>query len=183
MVWSRPRFLMRYSVVDICTTVSAAHCYTPVHHTCTHLVMTYCWASFIFAINSARSEFNNFWAISIWNERERSKFFCCTTRDNVSFQSLSTCFSANSGNYTSHDSAEIVLPNCCSAPGLKAAARARGEESSAGWCHTHTAIFLCLNVFSCTVQTLCFPLRRHTRLFYMQCFDLTTWVCIKKTCK
>lgn len=31
-----------------------------------YLVITYCWASFIFEINSARSEFNSFWAISIW---------------------------------------------------------------------------------------------------------------------
>ena len=30
-----------------------------------YLVITYCWASFSFPINSDRSEFNNFWAISI----------------------------------------------------------------------------------------------------------------------
>lgn len=33
---------------------------------CAYLVMTYCWASFIFDISSARSEFNSFWAISIY---------------------------------------------------------------------------------------------------------------------
>lgn len=39
-----------------------------VHHVwgvLAYLVITYCWASFIFEINSARSEFNSFWAISI----------------------------------------------------------------------------------------------------------------------
>lgn len=30
-----------------------------------HLVITYCWANFIFPISSAKSEFNSFCAISI----------------------------------------------------------------------------------------------------------------------
>jgi len=43
-----------------------------IRHIGAYLVMTYCWASFIFAINSARSEFNSFWAISICDEANRT---------------------------------------------------------------------------------------------------------------
>lgn len=37
----------------------------------THLVITYCWANFIFPISSAKSEFRSFCAISICWSKQR----------------------------------------------------------------------------------------------------------------
>lgn len=47
----------------------------------THLVITYCWANFIFPISSAKSEFRSFCAISIWwsKQEQHTKHHFSTT--------------------------------------------------------------------------------------------------------